>query len=87
MTQRLSLPICEKELNKARKKFNEAEKLVMECNTWAIDKISKMEKNLEDLKNLCPGRPYPGRSLEVLIEDIGSIKSDFINNCICKRGK
>jgi hypothetical protein len=69
-------------MNTIRKKWEQAERLVINCDPKSVYTLSEVDSLLEKNKEYKHGREW-----QVLLEDQEIIKKEFTVNCICKKKK
>ncbi len=69
-------------MNDIRKKWEKAEKLVINCDPKSIYTLSEIDILLEKYKEYQHGREW-----RVLSEDQDIIKKEFTVTCVCKKKK
>ena len=72
----------ERAINNTRKKWENAERLVTDCDPKSVYALSEVDVLLERYKEYEHGRQW-----QVLLEDQESIKKEFADACTCKSKK
>ena len=72
----------ERAINSTRKKWENAERLVIDCDPKSVYALSEVDILLERYKEYEHGRQW-----KVLLEDQESIKKEFATTCTCKSKK
>lgn len=72
----------ERAINNTRKKWENAERLVTNCDPKSVYALSEVDVLLERYKEYEHGRQW-----QVLLEDQESIKKEFVATCTCKSKK
>lgn len=72
-------------LNDIRKKWENAEQLVINCDPKSVYALSEIDVLLEKHKFEKYKEHQHGNEWRVLSEDQEIIKKEFVTNCICKK--